>query len=118
MLCSLKYGTFFLFGGRAPLAPAPRSPLARGACGEEHGPAPGTGQPPLSPNLAANRRPPRPLITPTRAGFVFIMTLFVIFCVPETRGVPIEELNEVIMQKVGEAARQLPPRAPGPWGPG
>jgi len=34
------------------------------------------------------------------AGFVLIMTLFVIFCVPETKGVPIEELNEVIMQKV------------------
>lgn len=33
------------------------------------------------------------------AGFVLIMTLFVIFCVPETKGVPIEELNEVIMQK-------------------
>jgi hypothetical protein len=29
-----------------------------------------------------------------------LMTAFVIFCVPETKGVPIEELNEVIMQKV------------------
>ena len=35
------------------------------------------------------------------AGFVVLMTLFVILCVPETKGVPIEELNEVIMQKVG-----------------
>lgn len=33
------------------------------------------------------------------AGFVFIMTLFVLLCVPETKNVPIEELNEVIMQK-------------------
>ncbi|GBF88955.1 sugar transport protein [Raphidocelis subcapitata] len=33
------------------------------------------------------------------AGFVVIMTLFVLFCVPETKGVPIEELNEVVTQK-------------------
>jgi hypothetical protein len=64
------------------------------------------------------------------AGFVLLMTLFVIFCVPETRGVPIEELNEVIMQKVrgrggfcsfgfergppttNAAAARLPRRAP------
>jgi sugar porter (SP) family MFS transporter len=46
MLCSLKYGTFFLFG-----------------------------------------------------GFMLLATLFVLFCVPETKGVPIEEFNEVIMQK-------------------
>ncbi|KAI8470525.1 MAG: general substrate transporter [Monoraphidium minutum] len=34
------------------------------------------------------------------AGFVVLMTLFVILCVPETKGVPIEELNEVVTQKV------------------
>jgi hypothetical protein len=34
------------------------------------------------------------------AGFVAIMTIFVILCVPETKGVPLEELNEIIMQKV------------------
>jgi H+/Cl- antiporter ClcA len=32
-------------------------------------------------------------------GFVFIMTLFVLFFVPETKGVPIEELNEVIVHR-------------------
>jgi sugar porter (SP) family MFS transporter len=30
------------------------------------------------------------------AGWVLIMTIFVIFCVPETKGVPIEELSEKI----------------------
>ena len=33
------------------------------------------------------------------AGFVLIMTLFVLLFVPETKGVPIEELNEVIVHK-------------------
>lgn len=32
-------------------------------------------------------------------GFVAIMTLFVLFFVPETKGVPIEELNELIVHK-------------------
>uniref|UniRef100_A0A383WEJ5 Major facilitator superfamily (MFS) profile domain-containing protein n=1 Tax=Tetradesmus obliquus TaxID=3088 RepID=A0A383WEJ5_TETOB len=32
-------------------------------------------------------------------GFVLLMTLFVILCVPETKGVPIEELSEVIIHK-------------------
>lgn len=38
-------------------------------------------------------------------GFVLLMTIFVILCVPETKGVPIEELNEVIVQKVGGQTR-------------
>jgi hypothetical protein len=32
-------------------------------------------------------------------GFVAIMTLFVILCIPETKGVPIEELSELIVSK-------------------
>jgi hypothetical protein len=40
------------------------------------------------------------------AGFVALMTLFVYFCVPETKGVPIEELNEIIMQKVRTGGRR------------
>jgi hypothetical protein len=32
-------------------------------------------------------------------GFVALMTLFVILCIPETKGVPIEELSEVIIHK-------------------
>jgi hypothetical protein len=32
-------------------------------------------------------------------GFVLLMTLFVILCIPETKGVPIEELSEVIIHK-------------------
>eukprot|EP00878_Enallax_costatus_P030584 GHUV01033323.1.p1 GENE.GHUV01033323.1~~GHUV01033323.1.p1 ORF type:complete len:122 (-),score=27.68 GHUV01033323.1:70-435(-) len=31
------------------------------------------------------------------AGWVLIMTIFVILCIPETKGVPIEELSEVIV---------------------
>jgi hypothetical protein len=41
------------------------------------------------------------LPAPPSQGFVLLMTLFVILCVPETKGVPIEELNEVVTQKVG-----------------
>ena len=59
MLCSLRFGTFFLF-----------------------------------------------------AGFVLLMTIFVTLCVPETKGVPIEELNEIIMQKVGKG-RCIRPAAAG-----
>ena len=33
------------------------------------------------------------------AGFVIMMTLFVIFCVPETRGVPVEEVDELLIRK-------------------
>jgi hypothetical protein len=33
------------------------------------------------------------------AGFVVLMTIFVILAVPETKGVPIEELSEVILTK-------------------
>eukprot|EP00775_Hariotina_reticulata_P001911 gene1911-2244_t len=33
------------------------------------------------------------------AGFVVLMTIFVIIAVPETKGVPIEELSEVILNK-------------------
>lgn len=33
------------------------------------------------------------------AGFVLLMTVFVILCVPETKGIPIEELSEVIVHK-------------------
>lgn len=33
------------------------------------------------------------------AGFVLLMTLFVLLCVPETKGVPIEELSEVIVNR-------------------
>jgi len=36
------------------------------------------------------------------------MTLFVYFCIPETKGVPIEELNEIIMQKVSDLLCWLP----------
>ncbi|KAF6250807.1 sugar carrier protein A [Scenedesmus sp. NREL 46B-D3] len=32
-------------------------------------------------------------------GFVLLMTLFVILCIPETKGVPIEELSETIVHK-------------------
>ncbi|KAF6258859.1 sugar carrier protein A [Scenedesmus sp. NREL 46B-D3] len=32
-------------------------------------------------------------------GFVLLMTLFVIICIPETKGVPIEELSEAIIHK-------------------
>ena len=33
------------------------------------------------------------------AGFVILMTLFIIFCVPETKGVPDEEMDELIIRK-------------------
>jgi MFS transporter, SP family, sugar:H+ symporter len=33
------------------------------------------------------------------AGFVVIMTLFIWFCVPETKGVPVEEVNQYIITK-------------------
>ncbi|KAF6258883.1 glucose transporter, partial [Scenedesmus sp. NREL 46B-D3] len=32
-------------------------------------------------------------------GFVLLITLFVILCIPETKGVPIEELSETIVHK-------------------
>ena len=33
------------------------------------------------------------------AGFVILMSLFVALCVPETRGIPVEEVYEIITQK-------------------
>lgn len=33
------------------------------------------------------------------AGFVVLMTIFIILCVPETAGVPVEEIDRIIVQK-------------------
>jgi hypothetical protein len=32
-------------------------------------------------------------------GFVALMTLFVVLCIPETKGVPIEELSEAVIHQ-------------------
>jgi hypothetical protein len=54
---------------------------------------------PAPPPSTCPLHPPTPAVNPPPAfwffaGFVFIMTMFVLFFVPETKGVPIEELNE------------------------
>lgn len=75
-----------------PPAPAPPRPGHRRRRDRRRGARP----PDCHPHVTRLHLPlPRP------AGFVLIMTIFVLLCVPETKGVPIEELNEVIMQRVG-----------------
>ena len=86
MLCSMEWGVFIFFaGGRRVVDP--RNQQRRG------GGRATTSDRTMAPNLPTPAPLPRPFpALRCAAGWVLIMTAFVFFLVPETKGVPLEEI--------------------------